>query len=151
MVACFPDELVRLLNEKSPPETTHTLVLWTKNPTNLIEHEKLRECCVRYPLYVHFTITGIGDTHLEPNVPPWEAMASARAPSAIGAKDCCRTAGCSMADRGGVMRATCSPVVTSDQIGHCILRASGHRYFKPSIERRLRKGCHLFHMVKHPR
>jgi hypothetical protein len=56
-----------------------------------------------------------------------------------------------MADGGPVMRGTCAPVVTSDQIDHCISRASGHRYFKPSIERRLRKGCQLFIMVKYPR
>ena len=74
MVACFPDELVRLLDEKCPPEQTHTLVIWTKNPTNLLEHDALREACRRYHLYVHFTITGMGGTTLEPNVPPPEQM-----------------------------------------------------------------------------
>ncbi|RJP66359.1 MAG: DUF1848 family protein [Candidatus Abyssobacteria bacterium SURF_17] len=74
MVACFPDELVSLLDERCPPEQTHTLVLWTKNPRNLLEHRELRRCCARYPLYIHFTITGMGATLLEPNVPPYEEM-----------------------------------------------------------------------------
>jgi DNA repair photolyase len=74
MVACFPDELVRLLDEKCPPEQTHTLVLWTKNPANLLEHEALRDACRQYALYIHFTITGMGGGPLEPNAPPWRDM-----------------------------------------------------------------------------
>jgi DNA repair photolyase len=74
MVACFPDDLVGLLNDKCPPEQTHTLVLWTKNPTNLLEHEGMRRTCSRYPLYIHFTITGMGGGPLEPNVPPAREM-----------------------------------------------------------------------------
>ena len=74
MVACFPDELVRLLDEKCPPENTHTLVLWTKNPTNLLKHKALHKSCLNYHLYLHFTITGMGSTMPEPNVPPWQEM-----------------------------------------------------------------------------
>jgi len=74
MVACFPDDLVRLLDEKCPPERTHTVVLWTKNATNILEHEALSEACRRYVLYIHFTITGMGGTMFEPNVPPWQEM-----------------------------------------------------------------------------
>ncbi|UCD58951.1 MAG: DUF1848 family protein [Candidatus Hydrogenedentota bacterium] len=74
MVACFPDELVRLLDERCAPERTHTVVLWTKDPTNLLRHEALRRCCMHYPLYVHFTISGMGGTMLEPNVPPTRRM-----------------------------------------------------------------------------
>jgi len=70
MVACFPDELVRLLDEKCPPEQTHTLVVWTKNPANLLDHEALHHYCRQYPMYLHVTITGMGSTVLEPNVPP---------------------------------------------------------------------------------
>jgi len=82
MVACFPDELIGLLDEKCPPEHTHTLVLWTKNPSNLLEYKPLREACRRYALYVHFTITGMGGTTFEPNVPPWRAMLSLIGPLA---------------------------------------------------------------------
>lgn len=76
MVACFPDALIRLLEEKCPPEDTHTVVLWTKNPTNLLAHDALRQVSRRYALYIHFTITGMGGTILEPNVPPWREMTS---------------------------------------------------------------------------
>jgi DNA repair photolyase len=74
MVACFPDELAGLLREKCPPALTHTVVLWTKNPNNLLRHATLRECCRRYPLYVHFTVTGMGGTALESRVPPYKEM-----------------------------------------------------------------------------
>ena len=76
MAACFPDELARLLGEKCPPEKTHTLVIWTKNPSNLLHHDALSETCARYPLYIHFTITGLGGTAPEPGVPPWPEMAA---------------------------------------------------------------------------
>jgi DNA repair photolyase len=69
MVACFPDQLVALLKQKCPPDETHTVVLWTKNPANLLEHNDLHQTCRKYPLYLHFTITGLGSTQLEPNVP----------------------------------------------------------------------------------
>lgn len=74
MVACFPDQLATLLDEKYSPSETHTLVLWTKNPTNLLKHESLRRTCSQYRLYVHFTITGLGATALEPNVPSHRKM-----------------------------------------------------------------------------
>jgi DNA repair photolyase len=74
MVACFPDELARLLAEKCPPEQTHTVVIWTKNPENLLNHDVLHNACKQYPLFIHFTITGMGGTQLEPNVPPWREM-----------------------------------------------------------------------------
>ncbi len=70
MVAGFADQLLDLLREKWPPNDTHTLVLWTKNPENLFAHQALRDWCRQYPLYVHFTITGMGGSVLEPAVPP---------------------------------------------------------------------------------
>jgi len=70
MVGCFPDQLAELLAGKCPPEETHSVVLWTKNPTNLLVHDTLRQAVSRYPLFLHFTITGLGATRLEPNVPP---------------------------------------------------------------------------------
>lgn len=76
MVSCFPDELVRLLAEKCPPEHTHTVVLWTKNPANLLEHTTLRESCRQYHLFLYLTMTGMGATMLEPNVPRWQEMAA---------------------------------------------------------------------------
>jgi DNA repair photolyase len=80
LVSCFPDELVRLLDEKCPPENTHTVVLWTKNATNLLEHKSLHNALRQYHLYLHFTITGMGTTILEPNVPPWQEMTALLGP-----------------------------------------------------------------------
>ncbi len=80
LVACFADELAQRLTEKHPPESVHTVVLWTKNPTNILRHDALHETCARYPLYIHFTITGLGGTLLEPCVPPWEEMVALLGP-----------------------------------------------------------------------
>lgn len=70
MVAGYPDELARLLASKCPPESVHTLVLWTKNGHNLLTHVGLQEQLQRYDqIYLHYSITGLGGTILEPNVP----------------------------------------------------------------------------------
>ncbi|MBM4080016.1 MAG: DUF1848 domain-containing protein [Planctomycetes bacterium] len=70
MVAGFPDDLARLLREKCPPAETHSVVLWTKNPANLFGHAALRETLAGYEqLFVHYTVTGMGGTFLEPRVP----------------------------------------------------------------------------------
>lgn len=74
MVGGFPEQLAALLVEKCPPQETHTVVLWTKNPTNLLEHRDLRRTCSRYNLYLQFTITGMGGSFLEPNAPPAREM-----------------------------------------------------------------------------
>ncbi len=69
MVAWYPDELVRRL-EEYPPEQVHSIVLWTKNARNLQRHRALRETLRRYDqLFIHFSITGMGGGLLEPNVP----------------------------------------------------------------------------------
>ena len=71
MVAGYPNELADTLRKKCPPETVHTLVLWTKNPANLLVHERLKHEINRYTqLFIHLTVTGFGNTPLEPNVPP---------------------------------------------------------------------------------
>ncbi|NOZ56108.1 MAG: DUF1848 domain-containing protein [Calditrichaeota bacterium] len=73
MVAGYPDELVETLASRCPPETTHTVVIWTKDPRNLLRHERLRATLARYDqLFLHLTITGLGATELEPRVPPPE-------------------------------------------------------------------------------
>ena len=69
LVAWYPDELVRLLGEHLP-ETVHSVVLWTKNARNLKRHRILRETLLRYDqLFLHFSITGMGGSLLEPNIP----------------------------------------------------------------------------------
>lgn len=70
MVACFPLDTARILHEKCPPETVHTVVIWTKNPEHLLHHPRLNRQIMQYDqLFVHFTITGMGGTILEPRVP----------------------------------------------------------------------------------
>jgi len=73
MVAGYPDELAKILNEKCPPERVHTLVLWTKNAHNILHHTLLNEQLKTYDhIYVHFSITGLGHSMLEPKVPDTE-------------------------------------------------------------------------------
>jgi hypothetical protein len=57
------------------PADIHTLVLWSKDFSNLIENRfRLRECVEKYDqIYLHFTITGLGGTSIEPGVPPMAA------------------------------------------------------------------------------
>ncbi len=70
LLGAYPDKLVELLREKVPPEKTHTLVIWTKNPANLLHYSVLKEELGRYRnLFLHLTITGMGGTVLEPMVP----------------------------------------------------------------------------------
>jgi DNA repair photolyase len=70
MVGAFPERLAELLETKCPPDKTHTIVFWTKDPRNLWKNTKLNQTILQYgQLYVHFTITGFGQTRLEPHVP----------------------------------------------------------------------------------
>ena len=77
MVGCYPDEFVRTLENKCPPEKVHTLVIWTKNATNLFKHTALLQKVKQYhQLHIHYTVTGMGGSILEPAVPSTEqAMA----------------------------------------------------------------------------
>ncbi len=71
MIAGYPDLLIELLAAKCPPEKVHTVVLWTKNPTNLLAHESLRAALRGYgQLFLHYSITGMGASALEPAIPP---------------------------------------------------------------------------------
>jgi hypothetical protein len=74
LVSCYPGFLTQKLSDY-PPEQVHSLVIWTKNPQNMIASGELRETLERYSqLYVHLTVTGLGGTVLEPNIPPWETV-----------------------------------------------------------------------------
>lgn len=82
LVACYPDYLVERLAEW-PPEKVHTVVIWTKDPANMIRPGPLCECLRQYDqLYVHLTITGLGHTLLEPRIPPCQEVA-ARVPDLV--------------------------------------------------------------------
>ena len=72
LVACHAEYFIEKL-KTYPPEKVHTLVIWTKNPQNMITPGKLKEVLSSYSqLYVHLTITGLGNTILEPNIPEWK-------------------------------------------------------------------------------
>ncbi len=71
LVASYPDLLIELLKKKCPPERVHSLVLWTKNAENILQYKPLIKALELYEnIYVHFSITGLGQTILEPNIPP---------------------------------------------------------------------------------
>ncbi|MFB3881454.1 MAG: DUF1848 family protein [Armatimonadota bacterium] len=69
LVAHYPDYLVHRL-EQVGPERVYTLVVWTKDPTNLLTHTRLSDMVRRVgQLFLHWTVTGLGGTFVEPNVP----------------------------------------------------------------------------------
>jgi len=86
LVAFFPRWLSKVLEEERvrvvgpsrhtytvdlSPEAVHTIVLWSKNFSNLIEDKYgLGTALQKYDqLYLHFTITGLGGTFIEKGVP----------------------------------------------------------------------------------
>lgn len=87
LVGCFPEKFSRALGEgqirvPNPvsgkirmvdlrPETVHTLVLWSKNFTPLLEnrHRLQTRLSAYRQLYFQFTLTGLGGTVWEPGVP----------------------------------------------------------------------------------
>jgi len=70
MVGTAPHQLAEILAQKCPPETVHSLVIWTKNPENLFAVQPLHKILQQYDqLFFHYTITGMGGSILEPRVP----------------------------------------------------------------------------------
>ena len=92
LAAFFPDDLARYLREGKAhvlgpsgraydvdllPESVHTLVLWSKDFTNVLEDRAGLGRLIRgyAQSYFHLTITGLGGTPLEPGAPaPERAM-----------------------------------------------------------------------------
>lgn len=74
LVAHYPDRLAGRLHERGL-DGIHTVVLWTKDPRNLLCHGPLREALSGVgQVFLHWTVTGLGGTFLEPNVPPAESQ-----------------------------------------------------------------------------
>ncbi len=74
LVSCYPEFLTQKLRDY-PPEQVHSLVIWTKNPQNMLSPGELRDTLESYSqLYVHLTVTGLGGTVLEPNIPAWKTV-----------------------------------------------------------------------------
>ncbi len=81
MVAGEPERLVQILRAKCPPARVHSLVLWTKNASNVLNHASLTAELERYDqLYLQYSITGLGGTVLEPMVPSMNVALSHLAP-----------------------------------------------------------------------
>lgn len=92
LVAFFPGWLAAALKARSAlvagprggvrridlrPESVHTVVLWSKNFGNVLRNEAgLRDLLTEFSqLYLHFTVTGLGGTPVEPGAPePDEAL-----------------------------------------------------------------------------
>lgn len=72
LVGCYPDLLVERLLD-IPPEAIHSIVVWTKNPRNMISEGPLKRALKNYrQVFVHLTITGMGGGEFEPLIPAWE-------------------------------------------------------------------------------
>jgi len=70
LVAGYPDKMVELLVKKAPPEATHTVVVWTKDPANMLDHAGLHAALAGYDsLFLHLSVTGMGGGPLEHRVP----------------------------------------------------------------------------------
>jgi len=93
MVHRSPDVLARLLLGKSEcrwgpyapfglikPNEVHTIVLWTKNPDNILDHKELNEAlwCLkrdfRVQIALQVTATGFGSSFIEPGIPHWKTV-----------------------------------------------------------------------------
>jgi DNA repair photolyase len=70
MIGFFTDLLVEVTARRCPPERVHTVVLWSKYPEPLLKTAAVRSCLEKYDqVFLHFTITGMGGTRLEPGIP----------------------------------------------------------------------------------
>jgi len=52
----------------------HSVVLWTKDPRNIVDNKPLKEELSKHNLMVECTITGLGGSRIEPTVPEPEVL-----------------------------------------------------------------------------
>lgn len=71
MTAFHPDELAGRVRRSRRLEA---IVLWTKDPRNLVRHAELAAALAPVPKVVQLTVTGLAGTAWEPGVPPPEAF-----------------------------------------------------------------------------
>lgn len=87
LVACYPEVLRARLGEY-PPESVHSLVIWTKDPQNMLTEGFLKKILREYrQVYVHLTLTGMGGGEFEPMIPSWERIAGMIGPLVELVKD----------------------------------------------------------------
>jgi len=99
LITFFPDWLAGVLKKEKAlvfgpsgrvfavdlkPDVVHTIVLWSKDFSNLINNSGgLRDALQKYSqLYIHFTITGLGGSFIE-KVVPFPASALAQLPDLV--------------------------------------------------------------------
>jgi len=74
LVTFYPDYTVDRIREIGV-ENIHTLVIWTKNPNNILSHARLKNCLEELDqIHVLLTVTGLGGTPLEPFAPDSEEV-----------------------------------------------------------------------------
>lgn len=74
LVGCFPGVMIERLRGY-PPQDVHSVIVWTKNPHNMLMERELRKVLKEYQqIFVHLTITGMGGGEFEPMIPPWEKV-----------------------------------------------------------------------------
>lgn len=67
----FAEELIPVLRNKYPPEKVHPVVCWTKFPGCIYNGPYAGVLEMYGQVYAQVTITGLGGSPLEPNVPGW--------------------------------------------------------------------------------
>jgi len=76
LVTFYPDYTVDRIKQIGV-ENIHTLVIWTKNPNNILSHPGLKNCLEELDhIYILLTVTGLGGTPLEPFAPHTEEVFS---------------------------------------------------------------------------
>jgi len=74
LVTFYPDYAVDRIKQIGV-ENIHTLVIWTKNPKNILSHPGLKNCLEELDhIYILLTVTGLGGTPLEPFAPDTEEV-----------------------------------------------------------------------------
>lgn len=70
MLGFFPEKFIEILESRCLPLQTHSIVIWSKDPRNLLRHAQLKRLLEKYShLFLHLTISGMGESFLEPNIP----------------------------------------------------------------------------------
>lgn len=77
MVGFFPQKIIDFLENRYSPSKIHSIVLWSKDPRNLLKHQALKKTLkICDQVFLHFTISGMGGTYLEPRIPRTEESIS---------------------------------------------------------------------------
>jgi len=75
-MAWYPEKFCHILKEKYTPEIVHSIIIWTKFPGAILKNPYKEVLSDFDQLYVHLTITGLGGTEVEPNVPGYKKALS---------------------------------------------------------------------------